>query len=557
VGMNRDMNNKDASQDASQDTSKKPRFAAELHRLCGKLRDGEITDTESDRLDEMLRSSADARRFYRMFMALTSALESRAALQDAADQDASAQSNTALLSELLEMEQAAEEFALPAQPRPVAAQAADRRGEDRLGWREIAGATGYLLGRAMVSRPARYAYGALLLVSAMLTIAIIASTGSGPTTADNSNGVDPPADRFAPPTAVATLTADHEAQWAAFNPAPGDTLYAGQRLTLTEGFAEVTTHRGAVAVLEAPATFELIDHENALHLHAGKLVGICESERSQGFVVRTPHMEVTDLGTRFGVDLAERQAEVHVIEGSVSLSRQRRGGDAVFREQLTAGQAAAYRTSGGLAQVAFDANRFIADMREAALRPDFAGTNAVWKGALSGELGQDKRQDDALQVFIERQGLVLTQPVAVDMRPGRAWDVINGIGNEQVPAGERLDVYLLHLDLLDGHDSAEAFTIDFGRPIIGVIGSQTHLDGSDASLGVAGVSYPRLLAPSSGTAQQGGPRGINARLLDGDQIDTLSIAEDGQTLRLKLWGGDGSSMDQVRVLVESADGDGF
>ena len=59
-------------------------------------------------------------------------------------------------------------------------------------------------------------------------------------------------------------TTEHDAVW---DRQPGEDLYAGQRLTLTQGFAEITTTRGAVAILEAPVTIELLNNDNALRLH--------------------------------------------------------------------------------------------------------------------------------------------------------------------------------------------------------------------------------------------------------------------------------------------------
>ena len=120
---------------------------------------------------------------------------------------------------------------------------------------------------------------------------------------------------------VATLTAEHNAVWAEGASAPGSPLRAGQRLTLTAGFAEITTNDGAIAILQAPATIELTDHDNAIRLHTGKLVGICETESSKGFLVRTPHMDITDLGTRFGIDADADATEVHVFEGEVEAHR--------------------------------------------------------------------------------------------------------------------------------------------------------------------------------------------------------------------------------------------
>ncbi|MFK7788931.1 MAG: FecR domain-containing protein, partial [Phycisphaeraceae bacterium] len=119
---------------------------------------------------------------------------------------------------------------------------------------------------------------------------------------------------------VASLTGSEDAQWMEGAFAHGSELHPGQRLTLTQGFAEITTNDGAVVILEAPATIELLNN-NALRLHTGKLVGICETPSSKGFLVRTPHLDVTDLGTRFGVDVSQLDAtEVHVIKGLVEVT---------------------------------------------------------------------------------------------------------------------------------------------------------------------------------------------------------------------------------------------
>lgn len=135
---------------------------------------------------------------------------------------------------------------------------------------------------------------------------------------------------------VATLTDTHDAQWADLAEgalAPGSPLHAGDKLTLTEGFAEITTNHGAIAIVEAPATIELIDSPNAMRLHAGKLVGICETESSKGFLVRTPHMDIFDVGTKFGVTASEDAVDVSVLVGEVRIERETVPAQRLFAEQ--------------------------------------------------------------------------------------------------------------------------------------------------------------------------------------------------------------------------------
>ena len=233
---------------------------------------------------------------------------------------------------------------------------------------EIAAVSGYLLRQALVSRPAMYAYAAAIVLF-VATLLIPWNSNPTPQTAQ-TNTPPKPADSAQPtphgsdtqptptPQTVATLTATHNALWApapgpaasaarANPPTPGTPLHPNTRLTLTTGFAEITTNRGAIAILEAPATVELLDNDNALRLHAGKLVGICETESSEGFVVRTPHMNVTDLGTRFGVDVSPyRSTEVHVHQGEVVIATPSTSATGSTQKQLiSANQAIRYEAS--------------------------------------------------------------------------------------------------------------------------------------------------------------------------------------------------------------------
>lgn len=164
------------------------------------------------------------------------------------------------------------------------------------------------------------AVGSLAAVIAIAGLAVLmASLFSSPD--------QPIAEQIDGPIVVAALT---DAKNAAWETEAGDEIdlplntlmTRGQYLTLTQGFAEITTKRGAIAVLEAPATIELIDIPNAIRLHAGKMVGICETETSKGFLVRTPHMDIFDVGTKFGVTASETAVDVSVLVGEVRLDRE-------------------------------------------------------------------------------------------------------------------------------------------------------------------------------------------------------------------------------------------
>ncbi|MEO0474949.1 MAG: hypothetical protein AAF085_03115, partial [Planctomycetota bacterium] len=173
--------------------------------------------------------------------------------------------------------------------------------------KKISGAEAFWLVGHLAWQTARTHALAIGSVAALMLLALaLWFVLSSPISSDMPNGqfvVEPKDSEVTLPAGtpiVATLTAERDVVW---DRRPGQDLYAGQRFTLNQGFAEITTASGAIAILEAPATIELLNNDNALRLLDGKLVGICETESSKGFVVRTLHMDITDLGTRFGVSV--------------------------------------------------------------------------------------------------------------------------------------------------------------------------------------------------------------------------------------------------------------
>jgi hypothetical protein len=321
---------------------------------------------------------------------------------------------------------------------------------------------------------------------------------------------------------------------------------------------------GAAVILEGPCKFTPLG-ENAGKCEIGKLAANVPPQ-AVGFRVDTPFAVVTDLGTEFGLLVGDEATDVAVYQGEVRMEVARSGSPA--RSLRLAAGASARAIHTGELQAYSDAIPRLAVVREmpqhgdslrddlTAWKPDFAGTNAIWGGQLSGDLRQDKRDADALQVFLERRDLVLPQDVPVDFNRDHAWDPQAPGGRYQVAAREQVDVYLLHFDLINGHQEPEQFIIDFGRPILGVIVSQATLDNTDALLGEAGVEYPEFSSMQD-------LRGLNCRKVDpGSDLaaiefknDLATVSPDGAALKLRLWGGEPNThakMDQVRVVVSAA-----
>ncbi len=118
---------------------------------------------------------------------------------------------------------------------------------------------------------------------------------------------------------VAELAGMEAAVWAEGSPP----LHEGENLKpltleLVSGRIELHFMEGASVAVQGPAKIELIS-EKRMRLFSGRLSADVPT-RAIGFTVDTPVSEVRDLGTRFGVAVADGGAtETHVFEGEVDV----------------------------------------------------------------------------------------------------------------------------------------------------------------------------------------------------------------------------------------------
>ena len=212
----------------------------------------------------------------------------------------------------------------PAQKRPSSMSKTD---DESVSARELLSLAGYLASKGIRTKAGVIgSIAAVLMLGALLYLTIVGLGGNAektnvPKIAGDQPEPSAPSDlpEVQPTPIAAMLTGEHNAAWEHH---PGKDLYAGQRLTLIRGTAEIATTRGAIVVIEAPASIELLNNSNAIHLDRGRLVGICHTESSKGFLVRTPDLDVTDLGTEFGVEVNRSgETSVEVFSGSVAVQQ--------------------------------------------------------------------------------------------------------------------------------------------------------------------------------------------------------------------------------------------
>jgi len=115
--------------------------------------------------------------------------------------------------------------------------------------------------------------------------------------------------------AVAMLNRVADAQWTGSeSPRLGAPLEPGW-LRLKSGLAQIVFYSGARVVVEGPAEVQIVSPSEA-SCRSGRLTADVPPQ-ARGFRIGTPQMDVTDLGTSFGLDVKERRTELHVFKGSV------------------------------------------------------------------------------------------------------------------------------------------------------------------------------------------------------------------------------------------------
>ena len=130
---------------------------------------------------------------------------------------------------------------------------------------------------------------------------------------------------------------------------------------LEAGFVEIEFVSGTKVILQGPAQY-VVSGDNASRLDMGQLAAVVP-KWAEGFSVKTPSMNVVDLGTEFGVavNTADR-ADLHVFKGLVEMEVGSKS-DNQKKVQLKKNEAVEYsKKSGDITHVPIDNKKFIRDL---------------------------------------------------------------------------------------------------------------------------------------------------------------------------------------------------
>lgn len=165
---------------------------------------------------------------------------------------------------------------------------------------------------------------------------------------------------------------------------PGATIPPGE-LAWEAGLIQLEFYGGATVIAEGPARLEILDDAQVI-CHSGRLRAHVP-EPARGFVVLAPTVELVDLGTEFGIDVAANgSTEVHVFDGKVELYEARSNRDLQTRRELNAGDAVALTPQGRAHVIAPRSEDFVTPSR----------LNSLTNARRREQLGDWKRFRDSL-----------------------------------------------------------------------------------------------------------------------------------------------------------------
>jgi hypothetical protein len=172
---------------------------------------------------------------------------------------------------------------------------------------------------------------------------------------------------------AAHIAGVHEARWSDGQDwRPWQDIPAGGRIDLVSGLVQIAHHGGGVALIEGPASYRVLGPAAGRLAH-GRIVVVTEHPDRPGppdrdaqdlpplFTVHTPRRLVHDLGTEFGVEVAEvGTACVRVFEGLVELAGVGSGAAAADPAvRLATGEAAGVDEMGRIVPAGVEARRFV------------------------------------------------------------------------------------------------------------------------------------------------------------------------------------------------------
>lgn len=314
-----------------------------------------------------------------------------------------------------------------------------------------------------------------------------------------------------------------------------DTLRPGDPIRFERGRVVLRFRSGARLATQGPAEIR-ITGDNSAEMTRGRAT-IRVPGKIKGFTLDTPAEQVVDLGTSFGVAVAESgTTSIAVFEGEIELRGEQHSGGP---QRLLAGASVQVENKNkSPSAIPYQFGDYLDTWRDSFGIDVIEGDLRI---ANPGERQNPGEVVDASQLllFPEQESVLLPRGFSLSTIDPGTFD------NEQKPRAAKrevaltaplvVDSYLLQFNpgAEESRNQPRRFSghLRFDRPIVGLLLSKAMLDESDAILALPSSNYEGIFR-----------RGINA----GDQV---VLAQDRHSLRISFSIQDG--VDQIRVLVAS------
>lgn len=312
----------------------------------------------------------------------------------------------------------------------------------------------------------------------------------------------------------------------------GDKFQPGDWVRFDDGRVVVRFESGAKLAVEGPAHFQIVSN-NAARMIKGRAT-IRVPGKIKGFTLDTPAEQIVDLGTTFGVNVANDGAtSIAVFEGEVELRGQQHDSGP---QQLSAGKSVRVdRNSDAPSEIPYEMGDYLQTWQtsfgveaiEGAMRIAAPNERAIPGTAVDRE---------RLLIFPERESVHLPAGFVVSATEPDAYHIPKGLKQQVVLSlPVMVDSFLVQFNPGESltSESPRQFsgTLKFDRVVVGLLFRATMLDESDAILGLPSADFGGVYR-----------RGINA----GDEV---SLDADRRTLTVSFDVLNG--VDQIRVLVAS------
>lgn len=293
----------------------RPFDPSELVSLADAMIEGVIDAASHARLQALLESSSEARRYYVQYMLMRADLVQMSGGVGLTQADDAAPSpweapeashGRASLSDAVELpairpEDAADDLDDVSLPSPI--------------YQDLK-----LPPRRQISRRVLLLAASLLIAATLVGVVLLSGKG-GPSGLSHSKQNDPTpkpsTDKASMEFAPATLRSALAGVWSGSSINIGERLPQGW-LTLESGLVEIQLDSGASLVIEAPARLRVQD--NLLDLEWGRVAAAVPAG-AHGFTVATEKCRVVDLGTEFGVEARRGESTgVAVFRGAITVA---------------------------------------------------------------------------------------------------------------------------------------------------------------------------------------------------------------------------------------------